>query len=138
MYLNTMPFVFITRQRGGVKVNFKHVIVCIGMDWCLHTKKFLIKDGLCRLLDAVGQQDTRAMVLMCGIFPLYDRYWETKVKTVTFNWFLLDIQWRIQDFPEGGREPSRGGVNPPNFPENCMKSKEFGRPGGGVRPSRPP
>ena len=31
----------------------------------------------------------------------------------------------------GGREPSRGGVNTPNFPENCMKSKEFGRPGGG-------
>ena len=40
-------------------------------------------------------------------------------------------------FPRG-REPSRGGVNTPNFPENCMKSKEFGRPGGGVRPSRPP
>ena len=38
----------------------------------------------------------------------------------------------------GGCEPSRGGVNTPNFPENCMKSKEFGRPGGGVRPSRPP
>ena len=50
----------------------------------------------------------------------------------------FDYQWRIQDFPEGGREPSRGGVNTPNFPENCMKSKEFGRPGGGVRPSRPP
>ena len=49
------------------------------------------------------------------------------------------IQWRIQDFPGGGREPSRRGVNTPNFPENCMKSKEFGRPGGGgVRPSRPP
>ena len=29
-------------------------------------------------------------------------------------------------------------MNTPNFPENCMKSKEFGRPGGGVRPSRPP
>ena len=41
-------------------------------------------------------------------------------------------------FPRGGREPSRGGVNTPNFPENCMKSKEFGRPGGGVCPSRPP
>ena len=52
--------------------------------------------------------------------------------------FVIDLQWRIQDFPEGGREPSRGGVNTPNFPENCMKSKEFGRPGGGVRPSRPP
>ena len=44
---------------------------------------------------------------------------------------MKEFQWRIQDFPEGGREPSRGGVNTPNFPENCMKSKEFGRPGGG-------
>ena len=52
--------------------------------------------------------------------------------------YMYTVQWRIQDFPEGGREPSRGGVNTPNFPENCMKSKEFGRPGGGVRPSRPP
>ena len=48
-------------------------------------------------------------------------------------------QWRIQDFPEGGREPSRGGVNTPNFPENCMKLKEFGRPGGGACvPHAPP
>ena len=54
------------------------------------------------------------------------------------NTYVVLTQWRIQDFPEGGREPSRGGVNTPNFPENCMKSKEFGRPGGGVRPSRPP
>ena len=46
-------------------------------------------------------------------------------------------QWRIQDFPEGGREPSRGGVNTPNFPENCMKSKEFGRPGGACVPHAP-
>ena len=38
----------------------------------------------------------------------------------------------------GGVNPPGGGVNTPNFPENCMKSKEFGRPGGGVRPSRPP
>ena len=41
-------------------------------------------------------------------------------------------------FPRGGVNPPGGGVNTPNFPENCMKSKEFGRPGGGVRPSRPP
>ena len=38
----------------------------------------------------------------------------------------------------GGREPSRGGVNTPNFPENCMKSKEFGRPGGGRASLTPP
>ena len=47
-------------------------------------------------------------------------------------------QWRIQDFPGGGREPSRGGVNTPNFPENCMKSKEFGRPGGRASLTPPP
>ena len=41
-------------------------------------------------------------------------------------------------FPRGGREPSRGGgVNTPNFPENCMKSKEFGRPGGACVPHAP-
>ena len=52
---------------------------------------------------------------------------------------LFYHQWRIQDFPEGGgREPSRGGVNTPNFPENCMKSKEFGRPGGACVPHAPP
>ena len=48
------------------------------------------------------------------------------------------VQWRIQDFPEGGREPSRGGVNTPNFPKNCMKSKEFGCPGGACVPHAPP
>ena len=41
-------------------------------------------------------------------------------------------------FPRGGREPSRGGVNTPNFPENCMKSKEFGCPGGGRASLTPP
>ena len=41
-------------------------------------------------------------------------------------------------FPRGGREPSRGGMNTPNFPENCMKSKEFGRPGGGRASLTPP
>ena len=51
---------------------------------------------------------------------------------------LYTKQWRIQDFPEGGRERSRGGVNTPNFPENCMKSKEFGRPGGGRASLTPP
>ena len=51
-------------------------------------------------------------------------------------------QRRIQDFPGGGRQLPRGGRQHtilPNFPKNCMKSKEFGRPGGGgARPLRPP
>ena len=36
-------------------------------------------------------------------------------------------QWRIQDFPEEGRQHEIF----PKFPQNCMKSKEFGPPGGG-------
>ena len=36
--------------------------------------------------------------------------------------------------PRGGREHAIL----PNSPKNCMKLKEFGRRGGGVRPSRPP
>ena len=51
---------------------------------------------------------------------------------------VFRCQWRIQYFPEGGPELSRGGVNTPNFPENCMKSKEFGRPGGACVPHAPP
>ena len=51
------------------------------------------------------------------------------------------LQRRIQDFPRGGRQLPRGGRQHtilPNFPENCMKSKEFGRPGGGGAWRAPP
>ena len=34
--------------------------------------------------------------------------------------------------------PPGGGVNTPNFPENCMKSKEFGCPGGRASLTPPP
>ena len=43
-------------------------------------------------------------------------------------------QRRIQDFPRGGRQHTIL----PKFPENCMKSKEFGCPGGGRAPCAPP
>ena len=41
------------------------------------------------------------------------------------------MQWRIQDFPDGGGGANfqGGGVNlsfNQKFPENCMKMKEFG------------
>ena len=68
-------------------------------------------------------------------FLLSGRGWEGWYKLYPFQ---IKTSGGSRIFPRGGREPSRGGVNTPNFPENCMKSKEFGRPGGGVRPSRPP
>ena len=59
----------------------------------------------------------------------------TAVEMTKFTWSVADPGFSRG----GGREPSRGGVNTPNFPENCMKSKEFGRPGGGACvPHAPP
>ena len=55
----------------------------------------------------------------------------------TDSGMILYISGGSRIFPRGGREPSRGGVNTPNFPENCMKSKEFGRPGGACVPHAP-
>ena len=47
------------------------------------------------------------------------------------------LQWRIQDFPEGGAPtPGRGQHTIwPIFPENCMKMKKIWP--GGARPLRP-
>ena len=52
------------------------------------------------------------------------------LKNVVKNKKDHSLQWRIQDFPEGG------GVNSQRpiilqifFAENCMKMKEFGTPG---------
>ena len=48
-------------------------------------------------------------------------------------------QWRIQDFPQVGAWTLQGHIVLRNFPQNCMKLKEFGRLGGGgdMRPSCP-
>ena len=49
------------------------------------------------------------------------------------NRYCSIMQWRIQDFPEEGAPTLQGGRQHtilPNFPENCMKLKEFGPPGG--------
>ena len=48
-------------------------------------------------------------------------------------------QRRIQDFPRGRQLPrGRQHTILPNFPENCMKSKEFGCPGEGASAPRAP
>ena len=50
------------------------------------------------------------------------------------------MQWRIQDFPQGGGAPTpKNAIIFQFFAENSMKMKEFGPPGGGgARPWRPP
>ena len=48
------------------------------------------------------------------------------------------VQWRIQDFPQGGAPTPKIAIIFQIFAKNCMKMKEFGPPGGGARPWRPP
>ena len=48
------------------------------------------------------------------------------------------MQWRIQDFPQGGAPTPKIATIFQFFAKNCMKMKEFGPPGGGARPWRPP
>ena len=50
----------------------------------------------------------------------------------------IHYQWRIQDFPQGGAPTPKIAIIFHIFAENCMKMKEFGPPGGGARPWRPP
>ena len=50
----------------------------------------------------------------------------------------MRYQWRIQDFPQGGAPTPKNAIIFQFFAENCMKMKEFGPPGGGARPWRPP
>ena len=48
------------------------------------------------------------------------------------------MQWRIQDFPQGGAPTPKSAIIFQFFAENCMKMKEFGPPGGGRASLAPP
>ena len=48
------------------------------------------------------------------------------------------MQWRIQNFPQGGAPTPKSAIIFQIFAENCMKMKEFGPPGGGRASLAPP
>ena len=50
----------------------------------------------------------------------------------------IKIQWRIQDFPQGGAQTPKIAIIFQMFAENCMKMKEFGPRGGGRASLAPP
>ena len=59
------------------------------------------------------------------------------LSTICTEYFVPE-QWRIQDFPQGGGPTPKSAIIFQFFAKNCMKMKEFGPPGGGTRPWRPP
>ena len=52
--------------------------------------------------------------------------------------YILLMQWRIQDFPEGGAWTLQGGREHAKFSRKLHEIERIWTPGGGVRPSRPP
>ena len=48
------------------------------------------------------------------------------------------LQWRIQDFPEGGAWTLQGGREHAKFSRKLHEIERIWTPRGGVRPSRPP
>ena len=55
--------------------------------------------------------------------------------TIFLEFIFKTVQWRIQDIAWGGGANSPGGANTqflPKFPQNCLKSKEFGRRGDAI------
>ena len=53
-------------------------------------------------------------------------------------WSTDPVQWRIQDFPQGGAPTPKSAIIFQFFAKNCMKMKEFGPPGGGRASLAPP
>ena len=58
--------------------------------------------------------------------------------SLQFSFATRNIQWRIQDFPQGGAPTPKSAIIFQFFAENCMKMKEFGPPGGARVPGTPP
>ena len=50
----------------------------------------------------------------------------------------IRVQWRIQDFPQGGAPTPKIAIIFQIFAENCMKMKEFGPPGARIPGTPPP
>ena len=77
-----------------------------------------------------------------------DKTYDHEIRSIDFNKMQgilswdYGAQWRIQDFPEEGRQLSGGGGRQDTillkFPENCMKLKKIRPPGGGAASPAPP
>ena len=94
----------------------------VGEQW--HERIFDIKIGLC-----MHKRNS------------YNRY-PLHLQLLNNNLYYFNLQWRIQDFPEGGCANCKGGganlLFLPTSSKNCMKLKKFGPRGGARVPGTPP
>ena len=67
---------------------------------------------------------------------MYSKYYETVTLFISISSM---IQWRIQDFPEGVRQPQRGASTYylTKFPRKLHENEEMLTQRGGARPSHP-
>ena len=83
-----------------VNVDFRIVFINIGLDWCLTANKQLVKEGLKQVMCGINRvTNGRAIVGVIGVTPIYEKYQETKVKTVTYNQYLGDA---VKDYRGAG------------------------------------
>ena len=92
--------------------------------------------------DSYGCSVGKLLFVVNGYVSTWFLYKSLAECTNVHIWVLFTTdtqQWRIQDFPGGAPTPHGGCQHTilPKFPENCMKSKEFGCPGGHVPPTPP-
>ena len=63
---------------------------------------------------------------------------QTLHRISTINYLLYALSVADPGFSPGGAPTPKSAIIFQFFAENCMKMKEFGPPGGGARPWRPP
>ena len=93
-------------EGGQIDCKYRYVFGMIGLDWCLTANKYVVKEGMKRILEQLKYKTNGNAVLgVCGITPQYDTYATTKVKTVTFNRCLQEAvrdcqrYWRVEFLP---------------------------------------
>ena len=80
-----------------VEVDFKYVLIQLGIDWCLKAKKAMVIESIKRLAFGIQKMDRHARIGILGITPRFSQMVETKKFTVTYNRNLAAAVKACQD-----------------------------------------
>ena len=68
-----------------IKVSTRFALVFLGLDWCLQISRNQIREGVCKLIFAIGLTNPSAIIGISGVTHGYVDYATTKIKMVNFN-----------------------------------------------------